>query len=132
MAQKKEVKKKSGVQQDSKGRFVKGNSSGGRKPLPESVKKARALAFEVLIKNIIEVRNMTTGQADKKLNDSKTTLGERAIISAFVEKEYKQIEYYENRLFGKPKDNIDLTAIIEGDALPIQINIKPVPVENTD
>lgn len=88
--------------------FVKGNKGGGRKPLPKDILAARSMATEEMLRTVIDVRRMTTGEV-KKLDLDKVPLGKRAIISAYAKNDYKGIKDYEDRLFGKATENIDLT-----------------------
>lgn len=91
-----------------KGRpFAKGNKGGGRKPLPEDIRAARAMATEEMLRTVIEVRLLTIGEV-KKLDLDKVSLGKRAIISAYVKNDYKGIKVYEDRLFGKAQESIKL------------------------
>lgn len=91
-----------------KGRpFVNGNKGGGRKPLPKDILAARAMAAEEMVRTVIEVRRMTAGDV-KKLDLDKVPLGKRAIISAYAKNDYKGIKDYEDRLFGKATETVDV------------------------
>ena len=85
--------------------FKKGE--GGRKPLPDDIKAARNLSYEDMCRTVIDVRNMTPTEVEKKDLD-KIPLGERAIISAYLAVDYRGIKDYEDRLWGKAKDSIDI------------------------
>ena len=85
--------------------FKKGE--GGRKPLPADIKAARNLSYEEMCRSVIEVRNLTPEQV-KKIDLDKETLGKRAILNAFVKLDYKGIKEYEDRLWGKAKETVDL------------------------
>ena len=92
--------------------FKKGE--GGRKPLPEDIKAARNMSYEDMCRTVIEVRNLTTEKLKEEEID-KIPLGKRAIINAYAKLEYKGIKDYEDRLWGKAKETIDLESNIEGD-----------------
>lgn len=87
--------------------FEPGNKGGGRKPLPKDILAARAMATEEMLRTVIEVRRMTTGDV-KKLDLDKVPLGKRAIISAYAKNDYKGIKDYEDRLFGKAHETLSL------------------------
>ena len=89
------------------GQFSEGNAGGGRKPLPEDIKAARNLSYEEMCRSVIEVRNMTVDEAKTEDLD-KLPLGKRAIFNAFVKLDYKGIKEYEDRLWGKAKDFLDV------------------------
>lgn len=95
------------AERDSKGRFVNGNSGGGRPKLSDATTKARNMAYEDLIKTIIKARKMTVTQF-QKLDPLKIPLGERAIINAYATLDYMGVKNYEDRLFGKAKDSLEV------------------------
>lgn len=95
------------MERDKRGKFVTGNTGGGRKSLPDDIKAARAMAYEDMCKTVIEVRSLTP-EAVKELDMDKEPLGKRAILNAYVKLDYRGIKDYEDRLFGKATDNIDL------------------------
>ena len=88
--------------------FQKGNKSGGRKPLPADVKAARHMAYEDMLRTVIDVRLMTVKDA-KKINPESLPLGKRAILSAYIKVNHKAITEYENRLFGRAPETIQIT-----------------------
>ena len=102
--------------------FPKGHRFGGRKPLPDDIKEARTLSYNEMCRTVIEVRGLTPEKV-KKLDIEKETLGKRAIMNAFVKLDYRGIKDYEDRLWGKAKENIDL-AIPEGIVLEFRNKTK--------
>lgn len=92
---------------DEKGRFLKGNTEGqGRKKLPDDVRESRNMAYEDLLKAIIEVRNLSIEEI-KDLDLDKEPLGKRAILKAYVDNNFNLIKCYEDRLFGKAKEYLE-------------------------
>ena len=91
-------------------RFKKGESGnpGGRKKLPEDIKAARHMAYEDMLRTVIDVRLMTVKDA-KKINPESLPLGKRAILSAYIKVNHKAITEYENRLFGRAPETIQIT-----------------------
>jgi hypothetical protein len=85
--------------------FKKGE--GGRKPLPEDIKIARSLSYEDMCRTVIEVRSLTPENI-KALDMDKEPLGKRAILNAYVKLDYRGIKDYEDRLWGKAKETVDL------------------------
>jgi hypothetical protein len=85
--------------------FKKGE--GGRKPLPADVKAARSLSYEEMCRTVMDVINMTRKDVKKADNDD-LPLGKRAIMNAYAKLDYRAIYDYENRLWGKAKETVDL------------------------
>lgn len=103
----------------NKGSFKKGNPGGGRKPLPADILLARSMATEEMLRTVIEVRQMTPIEI-KACDMEKISLGKRAIINAYAKLEYRGIKDYEDRLFGKAQESVNLTS--DG-SLPVTVNI---------
>jgi hypothetical protein len=91
-----------------KGTFAKGYKGGGRKALSPELRAARAMAYEVLINEIINVRQMTLTEAKGIVLDTEMSLGKRAIIKSYIDVDTKAIQYFESRAFGKCVETIDL------------------------
>lgn len=87
--------------------FEVGNTYGGRKALPDDIKAARNLSYEEMCRTVIDVRNLTPAQV-RSMNLEEEPLGKRAIINAYVKMDYRGIVEYENRLWGKAREHIDL------------------------
>jgi hypothetical protein len=85
--------------------FKKGE--GGRKPLPADIKAARNLSYEDMCRTVIKVRKMTRKDVKAEDNDE-LELGKRAIMNAYAKLDYRAIYDYENRLWGKAKETLDL------------------------
>ena len=81
---------------------------GGRKKLPDDIKAARHMAYEDMLRTVIDVRLMTVKDA-KKINPESLPLGKRAILSAYIKVNHKAITEYENRLFGRAPETIQIT-----------------------
>lgn len=88
-------------------KFAKGNKFGGRKPLSKETIEARHLSYEQMVLAVIEVRNFTLNDI-KNINPDDIPMGKRAIIKAYTELDYKAIKDYEDRLWGKAKETIDV------------------------
>jgi len=84
--------------------FKKGE--GGRKPDPPDIKAAKNMSYEEMCRTVIDVRNMTPAEI-KKINLEIIPLGKRAIMNAYVKLDYRGIESYENRLWGRATETID-------------------------
>ena len=91
-------------------RFKKGESGNpsGRKKMPDDIKAARHMAYEDMLRTVIDVRLMTVKDA-KKINPESLPLGKRAILSAYIKVNHKAITEYENRLFGRAPETIQIT-----------------------
>lgn len=91
------------------GQFKPGQSGNpsGRKPLPDDIKAARNLSYEEMCRTVIMVRDMTLAEI-RQLNKQDLPLGKRAIINAYQKFNYKGIKEYEDRLWGKARETIDL------------------------
>jgi hypothetical protein len=89
--------------------FEKGKSGnpGGRKPLSRDIKASRHMTYEDLLETITHVRCMTVRDA-KLLDLERMTLGERAIYNAYIKLDYGAMKYYEDRLWGKAKETVDI------------------------
>jgi hypothetical protein len=99
------------VPRNQKGQFIKGNKEGGRKALPDDIMAARNLSYEEMCRMVIDIRSMTLQEAETRLSPENALyipLGERAIMKAYVNLDYKGITDYENRLWGKAKETVDL------------------------
>lgn len=108
--------------------FAIGNKCGGRKSLPEDIKAARNQSYEDMCRTVIEVRLMTPGEI-KKIDLEKMPLGQRAIMNAYVKLDYRGIKDYEDRLWGKAQDKVQLTGL---DEEMLKIEIIGVRPENKD
>ena len=106
---------------DEKGKFIKGNKSGGRPQLSEDIKASKKMSFEDMCRTVIEVRAMTAEDIEQ-MDVRKIPLGKRAIMNAFAKLDYRGIKDYEDRLWGKAKENIDLNP--EGNGLKITVDYK--------
>ena len=89
-----------------KHKFATGNKLGGRKPLPEDIKIARNMSYEEMCRTVIQVRQIVLSGNKIKIDDM--PLGKRAIFNAYQKLDYRGIKDYEDRLWGKAKENIDL------------------------
>lgn len=112
--------------------FKKGHKpvSPGRTPLPKDVLAARALSYDELCRTVIEVRMLTPDDL-KKIDMNKMSLGKRAIINAYAKLDYRGIKDYEDRLWGKAKETIDLGLNSESKILPITINVVGIKNSNS-
>lgn len=111
-----------------KHKFKKGNKLGGRPKLPEDIRAARTLSYNNMCRTVMEVMNMTVEDL-KKVEMEKIPLGKRAIITAYATLDYKGIKEYEDRLWGKAKDNVNL---ISEEGMNITVNIKGIDADFTD
>ena|SRR3990167_4232937 len=103
--------------------FPKGHKiCGGRKPLPADVRAARNMAYSEMCQTVIRIRSMTAVDV-AKLDRKKLTLGELAILNAYVKQDYRGIKEYEDRLFGKATEKISLQNESEN-PLSVQIVFK--------
>lgn len=89
--------------------FKKGHKpvSPGRKPLPKETMEARNLSYNEMCTTVIEVRHLTPNDL-KKIDMNNVSLGKRAIINAYAKLDYRGIKDYEDRLWGKAKETLDL------------------------
>ena len=106
--------------------FAKGNKIGGRKALPADIKAARNLSYEDMCRTVIEVRNMTP-ETVKKEDMEKVPLGERAIINAYAKLDYRGIKDYEDRLWGKARESMELSTPEDS-----SITIKVIGVDTSE
>lgn len=88
-------------------KFPKGNKFGGRKPMTQEARNIRHLSHEEMIKMVARVREYRVKNL-KELKQTEMTLGEKVILKAYIDNDYRGIEYYENRLWGKVRESIDL------------------------
>lgn len=97
--------------------FEKGKSGNpsGRPKLPEDIKAARVMAYEDMIRAVIGIRAMKPDEVKTVVEEGTCNMGERAIIKAYVENDTRAIQGYEDRLFGKAKETIELTGADGGD-----------------
>jgi hypothetical protein len=95
---------------------------GGRKPgrpkLPDDVRAARKLSYEEHIRHTIEAMRLTLSDV-AKLDMSKIPLGKRAIIHAYQNLDFAGIRSYEDRLWGRAIEHVELTGNNGG---PIEIS----------
>ena len=109
-------------------KFEKGNKLGGRKPLPDDLKEAKRMDYEKLLRTIISVRGLTKAEATL-LDPAELTLGEQAILKAYQKLDYNNIKVYEDRLFGRAKESVEIT----GDSSnPLAFKIEVVPIKSKD
>lgn len=89
--------------------FQKGKSGnpGGRPALPDDLKAARKWCYEDMIRTIIEVGDITPADF-KVMSKMDIHYRKRAIIAAYRKCDYRAIKDYEDRVFGKAKENIGL------------------------
>lgn len=81
---------------------------GGRPRLPEDIKKARQMSLENFLRCVCEVELMTPNEV-KGINLDELPLGKRAIINAYAKLDYRAIKDFQDRLWGKAKESIDVT-----------------------
>ena len=112
---------------NEKGQFTKGNGGGGRKKLSKDLREVRHLALENFVQHITDVLKSTPEEI-KKLDQEKLPMSHRTILNAFIKNDYRAIEYFLNRLWGKPKESIELSG---GNELPLTINIIPMNHDNS-
>ena len=103
---------------------------GGRKKLPEDIKAARAMATEDMLRTVIEVRSMSPVDL-KKIDMNIVPFGKRAIMNAYVKMDYRGIKDYEDRLFGKAQEYVELTGN-NGEPLKVMFDIQYVKSESAD
>jgi len=118
----------------NKGSFKKGNSGGGRKPLPDDIKEARTLSYNDMCRTVIKVRKMTfleikevkdgIEKGTKKVMDM--PIGEFVIMTAYAGRDYQAIKIYEDRLWGKAQESIDL-GMKEGGTIQLVIGKDFIP-----
>ena len=121
-----ENRKKAGV-------FEKGKSGNpkGRKPLPKDVKAARSMAYVDLIRTAAEVRLMSFDDAKREAKSKTTPLGRRAIINAYLKNDYRGIKDFEDRLFGKAQESIQLTGADGAPLIPQAVVFKVVDAHDS-
>lgn len=90
--------------------FPKGNTLGGRRPLPPDVKVARGMAYEDMCRSVIDIRELTVEDAKDLKENPTLALGYRAILEAYISLDFNGIKIYEDRLFGKAAENVNLKA----------------------
>jgi len=94
------------------GTFKKGVGGGGRPALPDEIKEARRLALEDMLRAVAWARALTTAEA-KALDPEALTLGERVILKGYIGSDVNVIKMYEDRLFGKAKETIDINDVTD-------------------
>jgi len=101
--------------------FKKGHKpvSPGRPPLPADIRAARNLSYEEMCRTVIQVREMTTAEL-KQIDLEQVPLGKRMIINAYAKMDFRGVQIYEDRLWGKAKERVELTG---ADGAPIGIDI---------
>ena len=82
---------------------------GGRKALPPDVRKAKHISYEEMCRAVIKARKLTPAEY-KKLVKKDLTFGEAVIIEAYVKRRYIGIKQYEDRLWGKAKEYVELSS----------------------
>ncbi len=104
--------------------FKEGESGnpGGRPKLPDDIKEARQMSLEEFLRYVISVMKLTPSEV-KEINMDDMPLGKRAILNAFAKNDYKAMKDFQDRLWGKAKESIDLSHTME---TPVKINIIPV------
>jgi hypothetical protein len=97
------------VKRNTKGQFAKGGKgvSPGRPKLPEDLRRARQMSLEDRIKFLAYFLGLTRAEISK-IDKSKLTIAEWGILRAYRDNDTMQIQYHENRLWGKPTEVIDL------------------------
>jgi hypothetical protein len=100
-------------------KFEKGNKFGGRKPLSKETIAARSLSYEQMILAVIDVRNLTNKDIEN-INQDEIPMGKRAIIKAYTDLDYKAIKDYEDRLWGKAKETIDVDVDMEDRKIEVE------------
>lgn len=111
--------------------FKPGNKLGGRKPLSKDILKAKSESLETFLKWVIEVMGMnldefgnTKSDIARKINEM--PLGQRAVAKWFLDTDPRGVQYCQNRLWGKIKEEIDLDLSKILDNVEIKINpVKP-------
>lgn len=96
------------------GSFPPANRAAGRPPLPKEVRLARRMSLEDFLRTIIRIRSMTPAEL-RSIKKTDLTLAERAMINAYQKFHYKGIEMYENRLWGKALETIELSANLKSE-----------------
>lgn len=101
--------------------FKKGHKgvSPGRPKLPEDIKAARKMSYEEMCMTVISVR-LSTPEELRKEDLEKMPLGRRAIVNAYIKMDYRGIRDYEDRIWGKAKESMDVD--IQG-AIKFTLNI---------
>lgn len=94
---------------EENGRFGKGNKSGGRPKLSEETRLARAMSHEQMCNTVVRIGDTPIEEIKEKLGDTKTPARERAIMAAYAKLDYNAMKYYEDRLWGRAQENIDLS-----------------------
>jgi len=94
---------------DDKGRFIKGHNfpDGGRKKLPADIMQARNMAYAEFCKTLVEIRALTAKQI-KALDLDDISIGKRAMINAYASFNFQGIKIFEDRLWGKAAESVDL------------------------
>ncbi len=111
--------------------FKEGESGnpGGRPKLPDDIKEARQMSLEEFLRYIISVMKLTPSEV-KEINMDDMPLGKRAILNAFAKNDYKAMKDFQDRLWGKAKESIDLTH--SGELNPVNITVKGVATIDND
>ncbi len=91
--------------------FPKGNKLGGRKPLPPDILAARALSNEEMIREVIEIRSMTWRESTTS-SVEEMPLGRLAIMRAYQNLDWPGIKNYEDRVWGRAQENINLNGAL--------------------
>ena len=118
------------MDRNDKGLFAKGNKygKGCRPQMPADIRAARNMSYEDMCKTVIEVRKLTS-KGVKELDMENTPLGMRAIINAYAKLDYQGIKIYEDRLWGKAQESIDLGIDATGN---IEIIISAKQIEDNN
>ncbi len=102
----------------------------GKKPLSDAEKAARDLVRDRVYATVGKAYTLTVEQYDA-LDKSDMTVGELAIIDAYVKKNYQAIKIYEDRLLGKAKESVELTGE-DGGGIHLVINSAFLPMVDSN
>ena len=89
--------------------FVKGKSGNptGRPKLPEDILKAVNSGREDICRALFEIENLTIPEA-KSIKQDNLSLLKRVILKAFIDNDHASIKIYQDRVYGKAKETVDL------------------------
>lgn len=110
--------------------FTKGKSGNpsGRPKLPEDILKSISSGREDICRALFEIENLTISEV-KSLKQDELSLLKRVILKAFIDNDHAAIKIYQDRVYGKAKETMELDHNIN---TPVKIVIEGVSPENTD
>lgn len=111
-------------------KFQKGHKpvSPGRPKLPADIREARNVSYEEMCRTVIEVRNMTPAEL-KQVDLENIPFGKRAIINAYAKFDYHGIQQFENRLWGKAQETVNMKLEKNENTLNVELLLKDLPDE---